>query len=66
MEVNEAGWDRAVRLALAVVLAGAAVVVGGVPALVLGVLAAIMLITGASGRCPIYRVAGVSTCPRER
>lgn len=65
MKVNEASWDRAVRLILAVALGAAAVAVGGAVAVVLVALALVMVVTGASGRCPIYQVAGVSTCPSD-
>jgi hypothetical protein len=59
--------DRAIRafvvapLLVVVALATeAASVLGGV----LLALAAVMLLTAATGHCPLYRLVGLSTCPR--
>jgi hypothetical protein len=60
--------DRIARFAIAAALA--ALIVGGVatgPIVVVAVaLAAVMLVTGALGFCPIYAAFGLSTCPVRR
>lgn len=64
MSVNESGLDRAIRviIAIAAVVGAAAVGFGSVGAWVLLAVAAIMLLTAATGFCPLYRVFGISTC----
>jgi uncharacterized membrane protein len=64
MHTNTGGVDRAIRLAIAVVAAIAALAVGAgsVGGVVLLVVAAIMLVTAAVGFCPLYRLFGISTC----
>jgi hypothetical protein len=64
MSRNESGLDRIIRVIIAIAaIAGAAVVgFGTVGAWVLLVVAAIMLVTAATGFCPLYRVFGMSTC----
>lgn len=60
--VNEAGWDRAVRVVLGVVLVALGFgVVGGTAGTVLGVVGLIPLVTGATGFCPLYAVAHFRT-----
>ncbi|NPA31461.1 MAG: DUF2892 domain-containing protein [Chloroflexi bacterium] len=59
MTVNEAGWDRVIRIVLGIVLlalyfTGSA----GILALIIGVVA---LVTGLIGYCPLYKVIGFST-----
>jgi hypothetical protein len=65
MTRNESTADRAIRLVVAVVAAVAAFVVGAgsVLGIVLLAVGAIMLVTAATGFCPLYRVFGLSTCP---
>ena len=60
--VNEAGWDRLVR----VVLGAALIVIGfavmeGTAGVVVGVVAFVPLLTGLSGWCPLYSVLGFRT-----
>ena len=60
--VNEAGWDRAVRVVLGVVL----LVVGfgvmdGTGGTVVGLVGLVPLLTGLSGWCPLYSVAKFRT-----
>jgi hypothetical protein len=64
MSTNESGLDRVIRIiiAIAAVVGAAAVGFGSVGAWVLLVVAAIMLLTAATGFCPLYRVFGISTC----
>jgi hypothetical protein len=65
---NESTADRIIRLVVAVVAAVAAFTVGVGSALgiVLLVVGAVMLVTAASGFCPLYRVFGLSTCPMPK
>ena len=60
--VNEAGWERIVRVALGVVL----LIVGfgvmdGTAGVVVGIIAFVPLLTGLSGWCPLYSLIGFST-----
>jgi hypothetical protein len=63
MTANEGTLDRAVRVVLAVVAAIVGFAVGAASALgiVLLVVAAVLLVTGLVGFCPLYRVLGLST-----
>ena len=61
--VNEAGWDRALRVVLGVALL-ALVFVG--PHTAWGLIGLVPLLTGLFGFCPLYRVFGVSTCAIRR
>ncbi len=61
--VNEAGWDRIVRVVLGLVLLYLWLggVLSGTLAIVLGIIGIILLITGIVGFCPLYRVLGFAT-----
>jgi hypothetical protein len=59
MSINEAKWDRVIRVVVGVGLLSLAVVG---PKTVWGLLGAIPLATGLMGYCPLYRLLGVSTC----
>jgi fatty acid desaturase len=66
MKKNMGVADRIIRTALAVVVAvlyftGS---ITGVAAIVLGVIAAIFILTGAVGTCPLYTVLGIKTTRR--
>lgn len=61
MHTNEGTVDRAVRLVVAVIAAAVALSVGGVAAVVLWIVAGVMVVTAASGFCPLYKLVGVST-----
>ena len=67
-EINEAPVDRVIRIVLGIALA--AVAVGGAvtaPLLyVVWVVAAIALVTGIVGFCPLYALLRVSTKSRAR
>lgn len=56
---NEGAVDRGVRVVLGVVLL-ALVFVG--PQTLWGLVGIVPLVTGLAGKCPIYKVFGVSTC----
>jgi hypothetical protein len=64
MQTNEATIDRAVRLVIAVIAGLVALSVGGAAAVVLWIVAGVMVVTAASGFCPLYKLVGVSTCRR--
>ncbi len=53
--INEANWDRIARVVLGVAMAAIGFgLVGGTIGTVIGVIAAVPLLTGAIGWCPIY------------
>jgi hypothetical protein len=64
MTTNEAPLDRIVRVVLALAAGVGAFAVGAstVLGIVLLVIAAVLLVTAATGFCPLYRVLGISTC----
>ena len=61
---NEAGWDRAVRLLLGIVLLylGWAGVVTGTLGVVFQIVGFLPLATGLIGWCPAYSLLGITTC----
>ncbi len=61
--VNEAGWDRIVRVVLGLILIYLWLggVLSGTVAIVLGIIGIILLVTGIVGFCPLYRVLGFAT-----
>lgn len=67
MAVNVGTTDRILRAIVGVVAALFVLLgwVGGVLAVLLGIVAAILLLTAAVGRCGLYRLIGISTCPRR-
>lgn len=66
MTANESGVDRIARLALGIVLIGAAWfymgALGTVLTIIVAILGLIMLGTAAMGWCPLYAIFGISTC----
>lgn len=62
--INEAGWDRALRVVLGVVLLylGFAGVVGGTLGWIFKIGGFLPLVTGIVGWCALYALFGVSTC----
>jgi hypothetical protein len=67
MKINEGTIDRVIRVALGVALAYIGWTLGGgVWSIVLYVLAALLLVTGAVGFCPVYRVLGNLTTARKK
>lgn len=54
--VNEAGWDRALRIIAGIVLLylGFGGVIGGTAGTIVGIVGFIPLITGLVGWCPLY------------
>jgi Protein of unknown function (DUF2892) len=68
LQVNEAPFDRIIRIVLGIVL-GVAAAAGGIAAPVLyvaWVVAAIAVVTGIVGFCPLYAVLRVGTKSRAR
>jgi hypothetical protein len=60
---NESNLDRIIRVIVAVVIAVLYFtgVISGTWAIVLGIIGAILLITGLVGFCPLYKLLGIST-----
>lgn len=63
MKINEAGWDRTLRIVIGLV-AISLVFIG--PKTMWGLLGIIPLATGVTGSCMLYSLLGVSTCPVEK
>lgn len=59
MKINEAGWDRALRVMLGLGLLSLTVVG---PQTWLGLVGLVPLMTGLAGFCPLYRLLGTGTC----
>lgn len=68
LRINEGPIDRIARIAAGAALVAVAVLglVASPLALVAGAVGAILLVTGATGFCPLYAVLGVSTCPARQ
>jgi len=66
MKSNMGSADRVVRslVALAIVGLYATGAIGGTVAILLGVVAAVFLLTSLVGWCPAYLPFGISTCRR--
>jgi cadmium resistance protein CadD (predicted permease) len=63
MKINEAGWDRTLRIVIGLV-AISLVFIGSKT--MWGLLGIIPLATGVTGSCLLYSVMGVSTCPVQK
>ena len=63
LKMNEANWDRIVRVVLGIVLLylGLGGVVAGTLGVVVDILGAILLLTGLVGFCPLYTLFKFST-----
>lgn len=66
MQANMGTIDRVARLVVAAAVAGLILtgVVQGVVAIILGVLAAVFVLTSVVSFCPLYAPFGLSTCKR--
>lgn len=66
MKANMGSVDRVVRVIVAAVVAGLILtgVAQGALAIVLGVLAAVFVVTSLVSFCPLYTIFGVNTCGR--
>lgn len=65
--LNEAGWDRAMRVLIGVGLLylGWSGAVGGTLGWILKIGGFLPLATGIAGWCALYAIFGVSTCARR-
>ncbi len=61
LTINEASWDRALRVVLGLALLG--LTLWG-PRTAWGLIGLVPLVTGLVGTCPLYSLAGVGTCAR--
>lgn len=59
---NVGNIDRVIRLAAGAALGYAAYATGGPAAIILGIAAALALITGLVGYCGLYALLGINTC----
>ena len=68
MKLNMGGVDRIVRIIIAIVIGVLYFTntISGPVAIILGVIAAIFLITGIVGVCPAYMVLGICTCKKDQ
>jgi hypothetical protein len=68
MKKNEGALDRIIRLVVAAIIVTLYFknLVAGTLAIVLLVIAAILVITGATGFCGLYTLFGISTCPKKK
>ena len=65
METNEHNLDRAVRVVGGLALMSL-LVVGPVPGWGLaGLIGLVFVVTGLVGFCPLYKIVGMSTAPKE-
>ncbi|MDR3716427.1 MAG: DUF2892 domain-containing protein [Puia sp.] len=68
MKKNTGITDRVIRFVLAVILIDIASgkTINGIWDVIAWTAAAILLITAVLGRCPLYSLFGISTCPRKK
>jgi hypothetical protein len=68
MKKNLGSADRVVRVFVAAVIAILYLtdVITGIPATILLVLAGVFVATSLIGFCPLYALAGISTCPNQQ
>ena len=59
MKINEATWDRALRVVAGLLLIALAAT-GKIG--VWGYIGVVPLLTGIAGHCPVYSVLGIDTC----
>ncbi len=65
METSEGTVDRVVRIVFGLVLiyvGFAQIVTAGILTYVIATVGLIMLVTGATGHCQLYTLAGINTC----
>jgi len=63
MKINEATWDRALRVVAGLLLIALAAT-GKIG--VWGYIGVVPLLTGIAGHCPVYSVLGIDTCSLRR
>jgi hypothetical protein len=66
--LNEASWERIVRVVLGIVMILAALtgLASGAAGILLAVAGAVLLLTATAGFCPIYAVLHTGTCRPAR
>jgi hypothetical protein len=62
MKINEASWDRGIRVVLGLALLSLTIVG---PHTLWGLVGIVPLVTGIVGFCPIYALFGFSSCSIE-
>ena len=60
--------DKVIRILIVIVIAVlySQGIISGTLAIVLGVVAAIFLLTSLVGFCPLYKLVGMNTCPAKK
>lgn len=62
LTINESSADRLLRVVVGIVLLSLTFLG---PKTLWGLVGLVPLLTGLAGFCPLYRVLGISTCPRR-
>jgi hypothetical protein len=64
MKINMGTADRIIRLMIAAIIGVLFYmkIITGTPGIVLGVIAAVFLLTSIAGFCPLYALFGIKTC----
>jgi hypothetical protein len=67
MHRNEGNLDRIIRLVIAAAAIAVGVVVGfgSIAGIVAAVVAVLMVVTAATGFCPLYAVLHINSCPNR-
>lgn len=68
MECNVGGIDRGIRVIVGIILIGLMILLGlysQLIGIVIGIIGLLMLVTGASGYCPLYKILGTNTCKTQ-
>lgn len=65
--INEAGWDRTLRIVAGIVLLvlGFGGAIGGTAGTVVGIVGFVPLVTGLLGWCPLYALFGFRTSRKQ-
>lgn len=68
MKKNMGTTDRAIRVLVAIIIAVLYFtnVISGTLAIVLGIIAAVFLLTSFIGFCPLYLPLGINTCKKKK
>ena len=68
MKKNMGSLDRIIRLIVvtAIAVLYSQEIISGTLAIVLGVVAAIFLLTSLVSFCPLYKIVGLNTCPAKK
>ena len=68
MKKNMGTIDKVIRILIVIAIAVlySQEIISGTLAIVLGVVAAIFLLTSLVGFCPLYKLVGMNTCPAKK